>query len=521
MYAPENCYTPSTLSDSEQSDALGSQYLRLRWDGAGVIQDGIARASFGQRIERTGSSELDGVFGSWRWDGKRLVAEVDRFGIFPLHFYTRDGEIGVSNSIVTLLEMGAPTSLDWEALAVLFHWNGLVGDDTPFLAIKTLPPGGILEWQDGRTQMKAPDLRVSQSSMTRESAMDGFIELTAQALEDRSGTATLLPLSGGRDSRHLLLRLVESRAPPDLCVTVGSLEPGCVGDAQVARELTRRTGVPHRVLERPPCRVQAEAEKNLAIGFTSFMHSWYLSVLRAGAEAGSRTVYDGLQLLPFGHTGWSDERRLGLLGAGRYQELAGEWIFSGLDAARAWLAVLPQQYHVKVHADVAVNRLARELERFGEWPNPLGAFLVFNRTRRAIGNQLYSFWPRHVSVHCPFMDHRVFGHIMSLPPSLTMDSDFHTDAIHRAFPRYADIPFSDWIPRERSNWRDMSSARRLLWMMIRDGGGPLLRMRYIMPRVLRASMDPRYAQSVGWLANMAVYAMQLGRYLESIDAGSC
>jgi asparagine synthase (glutamine-hydrolysing) len=416
----------------------------------------------------------------------------------------------VSSSLVELLGAGVPRDLDWEALSVFFRWGGLIGEDTPFASIRMLPPGGVLEWEAGHLTITAPDIRVKPLQMTRDAAIDGFIDHVAAAVATRavaSATtgATLLPLSGGRDSRHLLLRLLQSGQRPALCVTARYGRSDPLDECTIARQLATRVEVAHRIVEAPVSFVGAEAEKNLAIGFTSLMHAWYLPIVATGLEAGATSVYDGLQLLPFAHEGWGEERRMALMESGQYELMANEWVRA------APLRYLLPSVRRRLGREAAVARLARELERYADWPNPLGAFLAMNRTRRAIGNALFGLWPSHVTVHCPFLDRQVFDHLLGLSPDVTMiGRNFHEDAISRAFPEYADIPYAGAVKPVQSVRKDFAVAREVLWFLADGGFGPLLDGGYIFPRALRAAVDPRYCRDARSLARVAVYARQLG-----------
>jgi asparagine synthase (glutamine-hydrolysing) len=483
--------------------------------GAGRwITSGSPSGSFGRRIDRPGHTDPDGTFAGWHWDGDCLRAEIDYLGVYPLYYHADSDRFLISDSIMTLLANGAPADLDWESLAVFFWWGGLIGNDTPFSSIRILPSAGTLEWREGRLTVRSRDIQVTETRMTRDAAIDGFIDLVAAAVGDRIDERSMVPLSGGRDSRHLLFRLVEAGFPPDLCVTAGYGVPNDFDETEIAREVARRMGVPHQTVQDAPCRIRAERVKNTAIGFTSAMHYWYESIVRVGLDADIRTIYDGLQLLPFAHTGWSETTRLQHFAAGRFETIAEDWINPEGRGTNTWMHFLAPEHRERIAPDIAVSRLARELERYGQWPNPLGAFLALNRTRRSVGNQLYNFWPATVAVHCPFIDRRLFDHLLSLPPAITMEGDLHSDAIHRAFPQYADIPFAGPVKPRRDLRKQMATARTLLWLLVRTGSGPLLDSGHVIPRVLRSSIDPRYAPNIDWLAKMIVYAWQLGHISE-------
>jgi asparagine synthase (glutamine-hydrolysing) len=492
------------------SNGPAEPFFRIRWDGRNHAYEGVSCMEFGRRIARVGAPP-EGHFAGWSWNGVRLRLDTDRYGIYPLYYYNGRDEFGVSRSILALIANGAPTELDWDALAVFFRWGGLVGNDTPFAGIRILPPGGVLEWERGAVRLTAADIQPPALRMSRDSAIEGFVTAVAAAVADRelhkSPTgSTLLPLSGGRDSRHLLLRLVEDGFPAPRCLTVRYGRPNPLDESTVATAVAARARVTHRIVDPPRSMIRAEAVKNRAIGFTSLMHAWYLSVVETGRVSGVGTVYDGLQLLPFGHAGWSEGERMAWFESGQYERIARDWV------SRSPLPFIRAPLRALVAEEQAIARLTRELERYGDWPNPLGGFLAMNRTRRSIGNQLFGLWPADVTVFCPFLDQRVFDHLLGLPAEITMtEEDFHSAALRCAFPEYADIPYADPVIPERVTRKDLATARALVWLLLRGGTGPLLDPRYILPRALRAAVDPRYAaEEARSIATITVYARGLG-----------
>ena len=54
---------------------------------------------------------------------------------------------------------------------------------------------------------------------------------------------------------------------------------------------------------------------------------------------------------------------------------------------------------------------------------------------------------RNVStVYTPYLDHEVFDLLSSLPPVIFEDHAFHDDAIARAYPEFADLPYA--VPKK-------------------------------------------------------------------------
>src|SRR5690606_13487146 len=91
----------------------------------------------------------------------------------------------------------------------------------------------------------------------------------------------------------------------------------------------------------------------------------------------------------------------------------------------------------------AEHRLVDELARHTQAPNPIAAFYFWNRTRREIALIPYGLLANVPRVHCPFVDRDLYNFLAGLPWRSVADNNLHTEAIHRAYPEYADIPFAD------------------------------------------------------------------------------
>src|SRR5918994_2049987 len=199
---------------------LGSRDGAPRWTGE-------VKATFGTRLPEAPRTPEHGIFAEWRWDGKRLAVRGDRYGLFPLYYYAQNNEFAISNSIAKLLDLGAPVALDDAALAVFVRLGQFVGDDTPFAAVRAIPPGAQLTWEDAMLQVSSRYLQPRRSAISGREALDGYITLFREAVErcaDAAGEA-VLPLTGGRDSRHILFELLRCAHQPRTCVTAAYHSP--------------------------------------------------------------------------------------------------------------------------------------------------------------------------------------------------------------------------------------------------------------------------------------------------------
>ena len=444
-------------------DALGrfgpwyedEPFIHLRANGAGVVVTGAREQGLGHRVPRPDGDD-DGVFGGWTWDGAGLRVGNDRYGFQPLYYFAGPGEIAVSTSIARLLAAGAPAELDHTALALFLRLGCFVGEDTAFQAIRAVPPAARVQWRDGRLRIEG-GFRISPPQrLGRAAAIDAYIELFRTAMRRRSpgDDAFTVPLSGGRDSRHILLELCEMGHRPAFTITARYFAPGDTshGEVEIAEKLATALGVPHVVVGPPSSRLPAELRNNVEANFSTTDIPWTLAVadyVRGRVSA----VYDGIggDVLSAGLLLTAE--RLELFRSGRLEALARHLLDADAYYDRRPFA---GEVSRRLGTDVAVERLVRELGRHVEAANPVGSFFFWNRTRRKIAMSPYRLLARAgADVFAPYLDHDVFDLLSGLPAEFFLDHAFHTEAIHRAYPRHADIPFSVKSKGERT-----AAARR-------------------------------------------------------------
>src|SRR5262245_66096684 len=84
-----------------------------------------------------------------------------------------------------------------------------------------------------------------------------------------------VPLSGGRDSRHILLELCEQGLRPDFCLTARLFPaPAAYDEVEVAASLCQALGLRRRTLDQREASMRAETEKELRTGLRSGEHQW-------------------------------------------------------------------------------------------------------------------------------------------------------------------------------------------------------------------------------------------------------
>lgn len=483
--------------------------------GHRVGQPGGGEAAGPQAIgQETIGQEAGGIFTEWSWDGRRLTLSNDRYGVYPAYYFHRNGEIAVPPSIPRLIGLGAPPDLNEAALAVFLRLGFFLGDDTPFRHIRALPPGADFRWEAGRLRLAGQRPCPAPSRLSRSAAIEGYIELFRQSIRRRTppDDGFLLPLSGGKDSRHILLELQAAGHRPAACVTIQGHPTTSSEDVQVASRLTRELRLPHTILRQPGFTVPGELHKNTLTNFCTKEHGWFLPIADyLGAK--TRVTYDGLggDVLSAGL--FLTEEKLDLFARARFARLA-ELLLTPVAETRLQRLLSPGAY-ARFHRAIAAQRLAEELETHAQAPNPVASFYFHNRTRRNVALSPYRLLQAVKTIYSPYLDRDLFDLLMSLPAPLVMDGRFHLDTLRKAYPACAAVPFARKEPGTHGStlterWPDCRrTARELLRYLYSGAPHSFVRRSFLLPRTLRACLPA--GPPVETFCIPAVYLVQLER----------
>ena len=430
----------------------------------------------------------------WIWDGESLTVETDRFGLQPL-FYRQDGNsIGVSFTIDPLRRSG--DEFDWTALGLFFRLAFFLDNDTPFRAIRRVPADTVLRWKEGILTMESrPRPAVRSYTGSREKAMDTYIEVFRESLKELigrfPGMAISCPLSGGRDSRHIMLELARMGAP----VHAYTLDVDNANDAPVASPLCAQYGVPHTIVPMAPLTLAAAEWMNSSSQYSTLEHRWLIAMVDA-VPAG--VLLDGVagDVLSAGH--FSGERILSQFRQSRLEELAEELL---MDDEAIRMLLQPWLY-AKMSRQEARQRLVKELARHVDTPSPVASFFLANRTRRVAaltGTCLYG----NCQGLMPFLLDPVYDFLFTLPGEMTVDFQLHTDTLARAFPECRH-PYSQ---KHKGRTERLFMAEGLResrhWGGIVNRGASLARL-------LRGCFDGPYSLRSDWLVSIPHYLHQIG-----------
>ncbi len=442
-------------------------FLKLFCGPNGVTAEGDHTYYHGNAIEQADGTR-NGVYSEWSWDGDTLKVGTCRYGMSPLFYYCGDKTIYVSNSIPKLLELGAPSAWDDDAMAVFIRRQTFLGEDTPFKHIRATPPGARLTWKDGRMTLEGKAFAPKTQHLKRSAMIDGVIDLFAQAITRRLPQTDefYLPLTGGKDSRHILLELNRQSALPKACVTASFPPPLTNQDREIAARLAARVGLPHITLPPPAPGIADEQRKNIVTNFCSLDHAWAIPLVDFLKDR-STVSYDGLGLDVFFSSIWSSNYRDELYREGAFEALAVDLLG---DSEAAISTILTPETNFRFNRSRAISRMVKELKLYSNAPHPVATFQFWSRSRRATSPLTFGLQGEIETLHTPFLDHDLFDFVYSSHHS--GESSIHFDALMKAYPQFKEIPFvKSGVP----------GARR----PIRSRAIPFNLFRFLLPKIYK------------------------------------
>ncbi|UXX83510.1 hypothetical protein [Roseovarius pelagicus] len=430
-----------TRPTEEKSEA---PFLRLGWRNGRLEMSG--RPTWQSDPEDLHETSVGRLWARWNWDGTRLTAEVDPFGFFNLFVYEKDGVIALSTSLLELVAKGCDATQDRRALAV-FHRIGIfIHDDTPFVHIHTLPPGARLTWEAGVLRIEGGVPIPKVQTIDREQAVEGmthhFRVAMSRILAAWDGPLTL-PLSGGRDSRHTLLEMFHQGRQPETCVTFHHNGHSMNAEAQAARAVAIRANVRHDVLGHARPRL---ADSMRAIVKTSLCADEHAQMMplhdyMTGREG---AVFDGIAGDILTNPDSDADRFYRLALADDYAGIA-QGLVEGhgrVISQENWARGAGPIYSPGMDEEV-LDYIGRAVAAYADAPDPYQVFWMYHRTRREINFVPQAILAQSKIVFCPYLDEDFANFCLSLPYAVTKDQQLHNDVIARAYPKYADIPYSD------------------------------------------------------------------------------
>ena len=437
------------------------RFAEVRFDEGRTSFKGDAHVSFGLSVKDECGNEA-GTVGGWTWDGTSLVACSDRHGYLPLYYHLdeRSRHLMLSDSPLRLLAEGIGTEFDRESLAFFCRSGFVLGDRTLHRGVHRVPAGSMIRWQDGAFSVTEVEPRFNCSSPDSiEDALQGWIDRFQVAMQRRRPSgAFAMPLTGGRDSRMMLMEL--RRLGHDPVETV-SFAPGVRGeneDLRIARTISERLGLRHVAARSDKGWLEVEKERHAWCGCEAIEHAWLMG-LWGYMKAHHDCWYDGLGVGAMTRGELNTPDMLELLRANRLDEWCDAMYARTAAPSGSWGDRIAKVLDVELPGrDEIVDLVRQELARHLDAPNPLGRFSFCNWGRRSIALNPFGICRDAREVHTPFMDRDLVEWVAAVPAEWTFENDLQTTASRRLHPELADVEFDRHMP---SRSRRIGMRRRL------------------------------------------------------------
>ncbi|MEA2422800.1 MAG: hypothetical protein QOF55_1899 [Thermoleophilaceae bacterium] len=391
------------------------------------------------------TSELDGRFAAARFADGKLEVTSDRLGAYPLYATEVGGVRLVSNNAEALRAARGGSSMSAPVLASLLGGGWSLTGDPVWDGVHRIPPPALAT---GVAQMLGAGFEPERAAANAAASV--------RALADWPGRPSVVPVTGGRDSRLVLGAALA--AGIDFTTTTGG-EPG-QPDVEIGRRLAQAAGVPHSVLEHDPhgsvmtdWRRAAELLSLTTSGTSSLSDAagfpfgprpgplvlWHSGqggeVARAYYGLGERLDRDSLierQYRAFVARRPGRTEMIGSQGQRLVREQIGQFVDEQLGAGVAPVDV-PDMFYLQ--------------RRMGTWAGPSHGAVEFVRDTTS-----------------PLWSHRLLRDELGLPAGDRARELFHLRVLERLAPQLVDIPFEDdrpWPARQSDLARRVQRGRVL------------------------------------------------------------
>ncbi|MBK9132745.1 MAG: hypothetical protein IPM20_14100 [Gammaproteobacteria bacterium] len=394
----------------------------------------------GNKLSSEHDPTADGIWAEWEWDGIEFRFSNDRLGFYPIYYYSYEGKFGISTSIIDLVEKGdVPLDLDDQAVAFFIRMGFFLADDTPFKYIHSAPPACSIKWKDGRVEVFTKGCISSQIAvgLSRGAAIKEYGERFQNAINNTTpdkNEKVGVPLSGGRDSRHIALALYEGGVNIHSFLTVNKGQ-----DLTVSRQVARELGIAQSVIYQKGSRFGQEIRKNYLTSFCADEHAWALGLANSIEENRYTVIYDGIGGDVLSASAFLNERRLDLYRKEKLEQLAEHLM---IDEGYIRYS-LPEDFYQRFSRERAVNKLTEELRKHVNTPNPVSQFFFWNRTRREIALLPWGLYRRDIKIMAPYLMKGIYDFLTGLPAEYMLNRQFHEQAINNQYAKHSHIPYED------------------------------------------------------------------------------
>ncbi len=232
--------------------------------------------------------KLRGMFGLAIYDKtkRKLTLARDRLGKKPLHYALHKGNFYFASEIKSILAV-APELAEVNSQGLLeYLYYGYVPDPiTAFTGIHKLPPGHLLEFQDGKIRVRQywdlPEYN-THPPMSEEECLEELEQRLFEATKIRLISDVPLGafLSGGVDSSTIVAMMARASSGPVKTFSIGFTKDD-FNEAQYARIVANKFGTDHHEMILEPDVVQTVEHLSSSLeepfGDSSMLPTYYVS----------------------------------------------------------------------------------------------------------------------------------------------------------------------------------------------------------------------------------------------------
>lgn len=197
---------------------------------------------------------LDGRCAVLRYADGALEVYSDPMGAYPLYRADAGDVLWVASSPALAARMaGLPeVPADPAALASIIGGGWSLSGEPPIAGVRRVAPEWLWRFtadEDSRVRplLDLDDLRVAAEAPVDEDRAAVVLTAALRAQADWPGRPSVVPMTGGRDSRAVLAAALAAGVTFDARTGGADADP----DVVIARQLCERAGVPHRLMPAP------------------------------------------------------------------------------------------------------------------------------------------------------------------------------------------------------------------------------------------------------------------------------
>lgn len=179
----------------------------------------------------------------------RTLIHTSVSGVAPV-YYAVEGEAVYFASRIDALVLGLGTErrADWRAWSAILTHASPFGERTPFAGVSRLRQQSALWWGDGELRVREEPWAWSavQPELSVEQGTPAVVEALGDSIEALGDGPLVTLLSGGADSRVVLLGALQRRDPSSIIALTH--DTGRETEAGVAAEVAKAVGVRHELI---------------------------------------------------------------------------------------------------------------------------------------------------------------------------------------------------------------------------------------------------------------------------------